>query len=114
MSQRCIANAAPFACETSVNGPFDGTLSRNTFRQPGLFFQDTALIKNFKLPRERVTLQFRAEFYNLFNHSNLYVNGRATDVSTNTFSRPDGNFVPAVVASFRDNRQVIMALKLIF
>ena len=43
----CIANTAPFACEISVNGPFDGSLSRNTFRQPGLYYQDTAVLKNF-------------------------------------------------------------------
>jgi hypothetical protein len=48
----CIANAAPFACEISVNGLFDGTLPRNTFRQPGLFVQNTAIPKNIPLPRE--------------------------------------------------------------
>ena len=26
----CLAKTAPFACEISVNGPFDGALSRNT------------------------------------------------------------------------------------
>ena len=114
VSGRCIAGAAPFACEISVNGPFDGTLSRNTFRQPGLFFQNTALIKNFPLPRERAKLQIRAEFYNLFNHSNLYVNGPSTDVSTDTFTKPSGDFVPGVTVSFRDNRQIVLALKLIF
>ena len=114
VSGRCIAGEAPFACEISVNGPFDGTLSRNTFRQPGLFFQNTALIKNFSLPREGTKMQFRAEFYNIFNHSNLYVNGSSTDVSTASFTKSNGNFVPGVTASFRDNRQIVLALKLIF
>jgi hypothetical protein len=114
VSGRCIAGAAPFACEVSVNGPFDGTLSRNTFRQPGLFFQNTALIKNFLLPRERASLQFRAEFYNLFNHPNLYVNRPSTDVSTGSFTRPSGELVPGVTVSFRDNRQIVLALKLFF
>jgi Carboxypeptidase regulatory-like domain/TonB dependent receptor len=110
----CIANATPFACEISVNGPFDGSLSRNTFRQPGLFFQDAALIKNTPLLWSETKLQFRAEFFNAFNHSNLYLNGGTTDVSVNSFSNSDGNFVPAVTASFHNNRQIVLALKLLF
>jgi hypothetical protein len=114
VSGRCIADAAPFACEISVNGPFKSVLPRNTFRQPGLFFLNTALIKNFSTPRERAKLQFRAEFYNLFNHPNLYVNGSSTDVSTNSYTNAAGAFVPNVTASFRDNRQIVLALKIIF
>src|SRR5262249_32062074 len=86
VSGLCIADATPFACEVSVNGPFDGTLSRNAFRQPGLFFQDTALLKNFPLTGEVAKLQFRIEFYNVFNHSNLYLNSTSTDVSTSCFA----------------------------
>ena len=110
----CIANAAPFACEISVNGPFEGTLPRNTFRQPGLFFLNTAVLKSFPLPRGDAQLQFRAEFYNLFNHSNLYVNGNSTDVSNPTFSNTANQTAPGVTASFHDNRQIVLALKLIF
>ena len=114
VSQRCIADAAPFACQISVNGPFGGTLSRNTFRQPGLFSQNTALIKNFPLSHEGANLQFRAEFYNLFNHPNLYVNAFTGDVSTDIFTNANGDLVPGVTAGFRDNRQIVLALKLIF
>jgi hypothetical protein len=110
----CIADAAPFACEVSVNGPFNDSLSRNTFRQPGLFFMNTALIKNFVLPRETAKLQLRAEFYNLLNHANLYVNAASTDVSTNSFTAPGRLFLPGVTASFRDNREIVLALKIIF
>jgi len=110
----CVAHAAPFACEISVNGPFQGTLARNTFRQPGLFFWNTALIKNFPLPKEAVKFQFRAEFYNLLNHPNLYVNDSSTDVSTPSFTNSSGQFIPGVTASFRDNRQIVLAVKLLF
>ena len=109
-----MANTAPFACEISVNGPFDGTLSRNTFRQPGTYYQDTAVLKNIPLPKEGMKLQFRAEFYNLFNHSNLYINGGTNDVNTSSFTRSNDQTVPGVTASFRDNRQIVLALKLIF
>jgi hypothetical protein len=114
VSGLCIADAAPFACEVSVNGPFQGTLPRNTFRQPGLFYQNTALLKNFVLPGEGTTLQFRAEFYNLLNHPNLYVTGSTADVSTDSFTNVNGDFVPGVTASFRDNREIVLALKFLF
>ena len=127
VSRLCNANAAPFACEISVNGPFQDTLPRNTFHQPGLFYQDTAFLKTFPLPREGTKLQFRAEFYDIFNHSNLYVNAGSpsrsnprslsapsTDVSNASFTTSNGDLVPGVTASFRDNRQIVLALKLIF
>jgi hypothetical protein len=114
VSGACIADAAPFACEISVNGPFEGTLPRNTFRQPGLFYQNIALLKNFPLWREGTRLQFRTEFYNLLNHPNLYINSSSMDVSTDSFTDVNRAFVPGVTASFRDNRQIVLALKLLF
>lgn len=59
-------------------------------------------------------LQFRMEFYNLFNHPNLYVNGGTNDVNASTFNRSGGQTIPGVTASFRDSRQIVAALKLIF
>ena len=114
VSGLCIADAAPFACEISVNGPFQLSLPRNTFQQPGLFFLNAALMKNFSLPGERVKFQFRAELYNPFNHPNLYVNATSTDVSTSSFTNSKGFLVPGVTASFRDNRQIVLALKITF
>jgi hypothetical protein len=113
-SGTCMANTAPFACEISVNGPFDGTLPRNTYRQPGTYYQNTALMKNIPLPRERTKLQFRAEFYNLFNHPNLYVNGGTNDVNTQSFNRSPNQIVPGVTTSFKDSRQIVLALRFIF
>jgi len=65
---RCLPGATPFACEVSVNGPFDGILPHNFFRQPGTYYQNTTVLKNIPLPREGVNLQFRAEFSNLFSN----------------------------------------------
>ena len=110
----CIANTAPFACEISVNGPFDGILPRNAFRQPGTYFQNIAVIKNFPVPKEGMQLQFRAEFYNPFNHSNLYINAGTPDVSSLSFTPTSGTRVPGVTASFKDNRQIVLALKLTY
>ena len=85
-----------------------------TLSQPGLFYQNTALLKNFALPREGTRLQFRAEFYNLLNHPNLYVTGPTADVSTDSFTNTNGDFFPGVTASFRDNREIVLALKFLF
>lgn len=114
LNGRCIATAAPFACEISVNGPFEGVLPRNAFRQPGLFFLNTAFLKNFVLPQERLRLQLRFEFYNILNHANFYVNGSSTDVSTDSFRDHNGSSGPGVTASFRDNRQIVLAAKFFF
>ena len=97
-----------------MNGPFTGTLSRNSFRQPGTFYLDTGFIKNITLPKEGMQLQFRGEFYNLLNHPNLYVNAGSNDVAVQSFSPVVGESVPAVTASFRDSRQIVVAIKLLF
>jgi len=121
----CIPDATPLACQLSVNGPFDGALGRNTFRRPGTIFQNFALIKNFDLPsmggREGMKLQWRAEFYNLMNHSNLYLKVDTGNVAAPTFNTQLGQTVPGVVASFgtpdrapQEARQIVMALKFIF
>jgi len=121
----CLEQAGPFACQISVNGPFDGSLGRNTFRRPGSHFQNIAFIKNFTLPasaaREGMQLQCRAEFYNLFNHSNLYFRADTANVATRSFNTRDGFAGPAVLASFgtperfpQEARQVVLAVKLIF
>jgi hypothetical protein len=61
--------------------PFPSNMSgRNSFRAPGLWNIDAGLYKNIHLT-ERFTLQFRSEFYNVMNHSNLYVQGGSADAS---------------------------------
>ncbi len=72
-------------------------------------------MKNLPLPREGMKLQFRAEFYYLFNHPNLYINQGTNDVNSPSFTRSAGQpAVPGVTASFQDSRQIVVALKLAF
>lgn len=47
-----------------------GDLGRNVFSGPGVEDFDFAVLKNTRI-RERMELQFRAEFFNVFNHPNL-------------------------------------------
>jgi hypothetical protein len=49
----------------------DGTLGRNTFPGPGIAVFDFSLFKRIVVS-ERFDVQFRAEFFNLFNRVNLY------------------------------------------
>jgi hypothetical protein len=59
-------NASSFALP--ANGAF-GNLGKGALQSPGLFNWDMAMSKGFPI-RERVTIRFRAEFFNLFNHEN--------------------------------------------
>jgi outer membrane receptor protein involved in Fe transport len=47
-----------------------GTMGRNIFRDPGLFNMDLSVTKQWKF-QERLTAQFRAEFFNILNHPNF-------------------------------------------
>jgi hypothetical protein len=89
---------------TSEVGPFPaGMTRRNAFRGPGAWNLDAGIYKRFSLG-ERFNLQFRGEFFNVFNHANLFIRGGETDVSA-------FDFVPA----FRSGRRnVQLALKFTF
>ena len=47
-----------------------GNAGRNTVRAPGLQRWDVSAFKNFALT-EKLRLQFRGEFFNVFNHTNF-------------------------------------------
>ena len=53
----------------------EGNLGRNTFHGPGFANTDFSVIKNLKIPwfigGEGANLQFRTEFFNVFNRVNL-------------------------------------------
>ncbi len=52
--------------------PF-GNASRNPGRTPAFYETDLDLNKRFSTPIEILKLEFRAEVYNVFNHTNLYL-----------------------------------------
>jgi hypothetical protein len=54
--------------------PF-GNASRNPGRTPAFYETDLAINKKFSTPIEGLKVEFRTEFYNLFNHTNLYLPG---------------------------------------
>lgn len=53
--------------------PFPNNMSkRNSFRGPGFWNADVSVFKNISIS-ENKRLQFRADFFNVFNHANLFV-----------------------------------------
>jgi hypothetical protein len=82
-----------------------GTAGRRFFSGPGLNNFNVALSKNTKFS-ERCTLQFRAEFFNVFNHTQF----QAVASSTGNFNSPE--FGQASAAA--DARIGQLALKLQF
>ncbi len=88
-----------------------GNTGRDTLVGPGLFNADVALLKDTKLT-ERFGLQFRAEFFNVFNHENFGI------PVVNIFSST-GAVNPSVGRITASNpgttpRQIQFGLKLIF
>jgi hypothetical protein len=61
----------------NVLSPF-GNLSRNPGRTPAFYQTDLALNKKFDTPVESLKVEFRTEFYNLFNHTNFYLPAAGT------------------------------------
>ncbi|MFN2513799.1 MAG: TonB-dependent receptor domain-containing protein [Pyrinomonadaceae bacterium] len=95
----------------------NGNLGRNVFRGPGYATFDLSLMKSFALPwfaAEKSRVEFRAEFFNVFNRVNL----RAPSVSLGTFSAATGlwsnrlSFGRSTLAF--DARQIQFGLKFIF
>jgi hypothetical protein len=99
-----------------------GTMGRNIFRDTGFRNVDLSVAKNFKWG-ERFGAQFRAEFFNIFNHPNFAnpfggQNGWAhNDPSTGSFgcscATPDVSAANPVIGS-GGSRAVQFGLKLTF
>ena len=100
-----------FSNETNAMNAFTfpiagGPGNRNLFTGPGLWNVDMSVLKEFKMPwSESQKLQFRADAFNLFNHTD--------------FSGPDTNMlVPAtfgnITSTAHDARQLQLGLQFTF
>jgi outer membrane receptor protein involved in Fe transport len=80
-----------------------GNAGRNSLVGPGSFVANAAVFRDFALPfREHMKLQFRSEFFNLFNNVN--------------FNNPNATLGPNMgrITSANDARVIQFALKLLF
>jgi hypothetical protein len=97
--------------DTSVFAPVArfGNLGRNVVIGPGFNNTDFSIIKNTKVS-ERIRAQFRAEFFDLFNHANFGPPGNVA--GTPSFGRVTSTRFPTGESG--SSRQAQFALKLIF
>jgi len=87
--------------------PF-GNMSRNPGRTPALYQTDLDFNKRFNTPKEGTQIEFRSEFYNIFNHSNLYL------PSTISGTQGANASTGGLISSTFTPRVIQFALKLIF
>ena len=73
--KNCISSSAATVFQVPTLYTF-GDLGRNTFRGPDLINFDMSMFKNIRLG-ERVKLQIRGEFFDLFNHPSFSNPGRS-------------------------------------
>ena len=89
-----------------------GNLGRGTFRGPGLQTVDLSVMKNTAIT-ERVAVQFRAEFFNALNHTNLgppnpiVFSGNSTSFSIS----PSAGLIATLAT---DSRRIQFGLKVVY
>jgi Carboxypeptidase regulatory-like domain/TonB-dependent Receptor Plug Domain len=94
-------NTAAF--QSAADGTF-GTTGRNTLRGPGIINFDFAVFKDFQVSERWGKIQFRNEYFNVFNNVNL-LNPQNSLAAGSAFGR---------IVATRDPRFVQFALKWIF
>jgi len=108
----------PFAFRTTLSGQI-GNSPRSPFRFPSQFFTDLNLTKNFHIT-ERYRLQFRAEFFNIFNKTivtdvfQTIPDRLPTDVAFTSISELNKVSQFGQVFAVRDPRQIQFGLKFYF
>jgi hypothetical protein len=101
----CYFSSAPPGTPGGCPAPTYGTLQRNSFRGPGRVNFDLALEKRTNLVGERVQLNFRAEFFNVLNHTEFQSPNSTTPITS--------PLVGQIISTY-DPRIGQLALKLVF
>jgi hypothetical protein len=95
-----------------------GNSGRNRFYGPGLTTVDFSIFKNTHVPRisETFNVQFRAEFFNILNHTNFLSPGFLNTFGQNNSAFDfDGSALPtALNQTSTTSRQIQLGLKLVW
>jgi len=95
-----------------------GNSGRNRFYGPGLTTVDFSIFKNTHVPRisETFNVQFRAEFFNILNHTNFLSPGFLNTFGQNNSAFDfDGSSLPtALNQTSTTSRQIQLGLKLVW
>jgi hypothetical protein len=107
----------PAAFTAPYPGTF-GNVGRDTLTGPGLSELDLALVKNTTI-HERLHAQFRAEFFNVLNHSNFTTPNPVVFSSGPTPKTPTAEVAPSptagvVSATATTSRQIQFGVKFLF
>ncbi|HEV2351585.1 MAG TPA: carboxypeptidase regulatory-like domain-containing protein [Terriglobia bacterium] len=101
-SKNQFLNTGIFNCTAAMCGNLfpapgpglDGSLGRNTFIGPGYINTDFSAAKKTRIPwfvgKEGAQMEFRAEFFNVFNNVNL--TGVSSDLAGGNFGKASGVF----------------------
>lgn len=114
----CVDYINPSAFTLPAIGTF-GNVAKGIFRGPGLLNFDMNFSKTIAI-RERWKLQFRAEFFNIFNKTNFFDPGSLSSTSGSSDNYAAGNGVNFSAPGFgsiraaHDPRITQLALKIIF
>jgi hypothetical protein len=117
------ARVAQFFNPAAFSAPVYGTvgnLSRDTLTGPGFADWDLSLLKSTQIS-ERTRLQFRAEFFNILNHTNLqtpnavvYTSGPTQGSAANQTAAAVLSPTAGVITAAATSRQIQLGLKLLF
>jgi hypothetical protein len=109
----CFVPANPgSALVPPTQAPRLGNAGRNSLIGPGINVFDLSLIKNTKIG-EKFNIQFRSEFFNVFNHPNFQVPDRTVSQLFNQSLQPIST-AGRLIATSTTSRQIQFALKLTF
>lgn len=97
----------PLAFQAPANGAV-GNLGRDTLTGPGYVDWDVSLAKSTQI-NERMRAQFRAEFFNVLNHSN-FATPNAVVLSSAAVASPTAG----VITGASTSRQIQLGLKVLF
>ncbi|MGB8481691.1 MAG: TonB-dependent receptor [Acidobacteriaceae bacterium] len=109
---------ATYTSSGALSSPF-GSLPKNFGRTMPFYETDLDFNKRFNTPSDKVKVEFRSEFYNIFNHTNLYMpggngGGTVTGTTGNAAINPvTGGSGGTITATF-EPRIVQFGLKIIY
>jgi hypothetical protein len=89
-----------------------GDLGRNTLRGPDFADLDFSLFRNIALHQEKYKLQFRAEAFNILNHTNFGV--QTTGIFSGTNTTPLQSAEQLLPPTLTTSRQIQLGVKFVF